>query len=1672
MAVNLGIDLGAFREISLGNYNIGNVVIGKDAAGKVELTKVNNHKWQTWKNSVKSDATQNSAVREAFYAAIVDAVHGKFGFGTGKDNDLVNAKLHEIYTRLYGEDKSELGAVLTRELTHEILQDVDKFLLSQKDVGGVKQAYDDPNAVSNQWNFGNAKTIAQRAGVPVAAVKRILRDEGAAVWNLLVAQKVGDAYDAENAAHQAMLTNAIRQLAGANRLSAADYSGNANVASALEMLNSGFSQASISNNADLAERLCKKLTALDQENPGGSLDGEGKLAGLKFTKQKNGTLSVSFAGKQKTFTLPVSQHALQLERALVQRSLSNPQSDANDLANNLLNDLCTRWDGATAGDKIESYELNEHCRAVATAVLSKKIDGVTPKMCARIRTSDLMTFLKNVVSGQQPSTEVVEAKVKPSGDNSAEFDELLHCYPANNVANNVEVGNLSKVEKANKTLSEFALISQQDDKFKEAMANNGGDLIDQVLECKADAKLYGQLSPLSKTVVDGVVALLTQKVKDALGPKGDVKFWEILKEQGNLGDLSNQVKDKNGLRIPDKPLNELGLDKIHQDKLTFSAKTVVDTREKIKTNNDKLLSDGEKIKNKLEIYWKTDYTHRKKDCGKAFLEKVGNFSEEELEVMSGKKSYDCYQKLHDWIRDSDIPEKRVAYEKLKKQFDGLKTVDQCLNSFGYTKEERSTFEKEKSKILKEIGVETTGEAESKLAKAKEDWDSLADKRKKMSEALGKVEASDMKSINKLENENQCLEAHLQKHRDMTEDGFNPYLLLLDKDAISNSYVNTTDNNLAALKQAIKTEFDKSISALGTKLNVQLGQTGLFNWKGPGEMPAEAKDNFEFLKSADDDSFGGKDVYVKSVKWSSVDAVKKHAQGRASDGCIDAMIDPTRYYVGCVEKDSVKKEVEGLKGDTFDLLAATIVSPEKLRACFPDEANKPSVEGAFGVVHTMLSKIAGTFRDFALNLADEDGSAGRDAAYENLKLFMSGNPPALNAKSIVDAVRASMEKLNNGSDVLPIDRLLRRLPGPVVSHVLKNLCRYLISRENYGQKHSDASYFNSGSAADVFKEMGEWRGQIGDLKDRKTPAGDSLSDIFQVPEKTVAAGNLTRFDQLDPDRVEQVRKVQGQDEGGVPFVKNLIKDYVQALTGDNCNKYLRNKVMTALANGNARLQDKDGEINWSFFGEVVKGFGPIMQKYLQGVELPDDAPKAMRDVFNDIKSKLPSIPKDVVDAQIAHIKAMSGGRITSIELGESLGAATVGEAWKCKVCTVDNPKGEQCVIKFVRPDVRDRMAEERTMIDGILNKMGDKGKKIGETHKARFDSIERELDMLGEFNGIGQGEAYNGKSPDVVSVQALPFVAPSSNFVIMRQVEGSTFDRGVRTADEIAQSFAANNRKIRANKGVTDQDAANMAQALKDMRKTRQELLNTRNQLESVTKIWFNEVLNGSGFYHGDLHTGNMMTKGNLATLIDFGNFGVLSQAQQTALKRIFSGIWDKKSANGIEKFGEGLLSLVDSSQKNNLEAALKEKKLKDILSAGKSADDIFLRLQKALDFVASKGVTIPSVLSNFLEAQKRLANSMREVNQSLRQLDSSLMTLSGNGKWYLPVWPAPSSVTQAWGEQLTGEWGNIVLDKLPQNRHDAFDTDCKEFAKELGAKIKPVSYASVIGEIVKNMKVA
>ncbi|MBO6215869.1 MAG: hypothetical protein J6N76_10155, partial [Lachnospiraceae bacterium] len=487
-------------------------------------------------------------------------------------------------------------------------------------------------------------------------------------------------------------------------------------------------------------------------------------------------------------------------------------------------------------------------------------------------------------------------------------------------------------------------------------------------------------------------------------------------------------------------------------------------------------------------------------------------------------------------------------------------------------------------------------------------------------------------------------------------------------------------------------------------------------------------------------------------------------------------------------------------------------------------------------------------------------------------------------------------------------------------------------------------------------------------------------------------------------IEIIQESMQGSEGQGKFIKNIMKNYMTGVTKLD----VRSMMSSAIRNLkpvdptlDAKEFDEEKRIATysSFLGGALKGAGPLLQKMLQGI--PDQmVPAAFKSSIKDMKSNLAPIPEEVVRAELASIIERSNGKILSIKVQKSLGAASVGQAFLCKL-SIAGGANEDVVIKILRPDVRNKMQREKAV---MLKSAKEAGDGMYHSYKGMLNVYEDELDLTLEAKNCEHGDIYN-TGGDVKSMKVLDTVAPSTNSMVVEKADGVTIDSML---ESMKSEYEAAFGKYfeRDEKGNIIYDGgfpklnidARTPGLGKIQRRFSDKLKNMQKAQKRMVKLaekWVQEGVFGSGFYHGDLHAGNIMNGNHYLTVIDYGNATQLTPMQQTEITRMMVAA----AAGDMEGFRDGFKKLLLNTseeeyqkKKPQLSEAIKEVfRLGDKRSAGQ-------RIAAALMKAQQLGFEIPTSVYNFSQCELRLQNTIDDMNEQIKKYKNALGKIEGLGK--------------------------------------------------------------------------
>lgn len=404
---------------------------------------------------------------------------------------------------------------------------------------------------------------------------------------------------------------------------------------------------------------------------------------------------------------------------------------------------------------------------------------------------------------------------------------------------------------------------------------------------------------------------------------------------------------------------------------------------------------------------------------------------------------------------------------------------------------------------------------------------------------------------------------------------------------------------------------------------------------------------------------------------------------------------------------------------------------------------------------------------------------------------------------------------------------------------------------------------------------------------------------------------------------------------------------------------------------ATTQDSEG----AQLGALLKGAGPIMQKMLQGFNTTDMAPE-MKTALGDMKDSLASIHPKVITAHLLDMVEKSHGEITNITVNRSLGAASVGQAFLCTMTKQDGSQ-QECVVKILRPDVQNRAFREQALFVEASKQVP--GMEV--TFAGQLSRIMEELDLRLEAKNVVDGAVYDGSlgCEALESMKLNPLVEPTANTMVIDKAPGTTLAGYIRdTSAQITTIIES------ANQGDPVEDILDRNKQLEDLYA---DVKQRQLHLSSLSAAWVEEGIFGKGFYHGDLHAGNIMTDAEKMTVIDFGNATSLTKDQQGSVTRMMCGasVGDSKiflksyqellSPNGQELFSANKAQIAETVDK--------------IMSLG-GPSQTGQRIGVILTKLQNLGLELPAPIYNFSQCQLRLQGALDGMNSLMSNIEAAL----------------------------------------------------------------------------------
>lgn len=534
-------------------------------------------------------------------------------------------------------------------------------------------------------------------------------------------------------------------------------------------------------------------------------------------------------------------------------------------------------------------------------------------------------------------------------------------------------------------------------------------------------------------------------------------------------------------------------------------------------------------------------------------------------------------------------------------------------------------------------------------------------------------------------------------------------------------------------------------------------------------------------------------------------------------------------------------------------------------------------------------------------------------------------------------------------------------------------------------------------------------------------GNAPANAPAAAPANAAEAHRLRLEQLQASDLNSLVSAAGTDfnsDGLGKFIKFVIQDYFQSVPLMDKRAMVSAGLRYAPPNATPMQQ----------LGAMLKGAGPVLQKIFQGLDGPG-LPQDLRIACQDMKSRLAPIPPDIVEAALLDMVNSSNGRIRNIEVLSSLGAASVGQAFRCRI-TNQHGEARECVVKILRPDAANRVQRERP----IFEKAAARVPGMSGTFRGQMEGIMEELDFGIEAGNAKAGVVYDkpfdGQERSIQSVKVVDDIPPKSNSMAMEMAPGATLDGFLKdTREEIermgrnlgrSETFNAQGQRSKVEYDVPEGRLNELNPVKARLQELYDEAAARHKQLTALADVWVTEGIFGEqGFFHGDLHAGNIMSDGKKLTVIDFGNATKLTQEQQSSVMTMIVATTTRQSTKFLDAFRAMLppqaQAVFDGKRQQILES------VRVIMQKG-NLGDTGGRIAAIMGEIQRNGVEIPHAVFNFSGSQIRLQNSINEMITLMNHIHEEMRAIDTIRSQHAPeVLPFDRAITNTVLAAMAGE---------------------------------------------------
>jgi ubiquinone biosynthesis protein len=397
-----------------------------------------------------------------------------------------------------------------------------------------------------------------------------------------------------------------------------------------------------------------------------------------------------------------------------------------------------------------------------------------------------------------------------------------------------------------------------------------------------------------------------------------------------------------------------------------------------------------------------------------------------------------------------------------------------------------------------------------------------------------------------------------------------------------------------------------------------------------------------------------------------------------------------------------------------------------------------------------------------------------------------------------------------------------------------------------------------------------------------------------------------------------------DETLARFMSNVLPSYFERM--DRLDK---SRIMIA----ELELPPKSAQTQQ--LSTMLQSSGPCMQKLFQLIGRDVKNP-ALASTMLALQNEIRPFSGDIAVRTLEERYGKSSDQLFKSFDRTPLAAASVGQVHAAELLD-----GQKVVVKIRRPRLMEIATRE---IAGLLAASSNEAaahemlKKVGQT-------VLDELNFRNEAKNLVLGSVYERPLLGLSIAGQVPSLDAHEDVLISKRAPGAKISKGILTA----------------------QDAALRAHGL-----------------SNLLDAWFDEVMFGRGFFHGDLHPGNIFFEaapetalGYRLTLIDFGNAGALSIEERRAFLQLVLAAQTPKPERILETFDS--IAKIPDDKREFLKLAYSR--------IYESEPELTSRIDKFMMVSLDNGMEIPASFISFNRARLFLEKELTSLGAQLDKLD-------------------------------------------------------------------------------------